>query len=599
MPIVYFKFDYTRMESRPSDIDYQTLQFTKLRISGVETYYSEYLNIIDPNETPSGDFFDRDWVYTANTGLDFAQRSISTVTNIRPEDVRGDAPGFDDLQFQPAQWGQWNLDDEPYDQLIRDLPPEQNGFGSDHSDGSGLRTGWTGVSGTAEASWGSITASVNPRLSLSSAFDYVLDYAASSYSDYMVNLVNTFDRVASLGRTLNRFMDDAVSLLEVGIGDFGTVSAKAFSVETDRLLRDTHGNFLAELENQLVTSPAASTLARTVNILGEVNAGTANISVGYETSLPGSGGLALLSVDARAFAGGEGTDTASYRLAEGGLMVDLRNPDNNTGDAAGDSFGSIEIVEGSLFDDDLRADGGDNMLRGGEGDDALRGRGGDDVLRGGSGDDILDGGNGADRLDGGNGHDIATYRNANAGTTADLDDPQVNTGAAAGDIFLLIEGLEGSRLDDDLRGGSGDDTLLGGGGNDVLIGRGGRDTLRGGDGDDRLQGDLGADHLWGGAGADVFVFDLGQPTTTAGNIDRIYDFQPGVDKVVLIGLASSGLTAADVRGALWPAGSIGGEHTLRGALDIGALLPVDQTIELYADDPGFLASVSETDFVLL
>lgn len=162
----------------------------------------------------------------------------------------------------------------------------------------------------------------------------------------------------------------------------------------------------------------------------------------------------------------------------------------------------------------------------------------------------------------------------------DLDDPQANTGAVAGDVFVLIEGLEGSRFGDDLRGSSGRNTLHGGGGGDVLIGRGG------------------ADHLWGSAGADFFVFDLGQPATTAGNIGRIFDFEPGVDTIALTGLVSTGLTAADIRASLWPSGSVGGEHQLRGVLDFSVLLPVDQAIEFYADDPAFLSSLSAADFVL-
>lgn len=108
--------------------------------------------------------------------------------------------------------------------------------------------------------------------------------------------------------------------------------------------------------------------------------------------------------------GGSGGDYASYRHSPTGLTVSLANPSANTGEASGDTYVSIERLEGSAFDDVLTGDAGDNVLRGG---------------------------GGADRLDGGAGFDYASYFYASAGLKASLADPSLNTGEAAGDIYVL------------------------------------------------------------------------------------------------------------------------------------------------------------------
>lgn len=62
-----------------------------------------------------------------------------------------------------------------------------------------------------------------------------------------------------------------------------------------------------------------------------------------------------------------GSDTVSYVTARSGLYVDLARPANNTGDAAGDTYVSIENLTGTGFADVLRGDTGSNVLRGGGG----------------------------------------------------------------------------------------------------------------------------------------------------------------------------------------------------------------------------------------
>jgi Ca2+-binding RTX toxin-like protein len=132
----------------------------------------------------------------------------------------------------------------------------------------------------------------------------------------------------------------------------------------------------------------------------------------------------------------------------------------------------------------------------------INGRGGDDTLQGGAGNDVLIGGGGADALNGGAGLDYASYAGAAAGLTARLQASHLNTGEAAGDSYVAVEGLIGSGFNDILIGNAIANTLVGGAGNDTLYGLAGNDTLSGQDGDDTLIGGAGADLLSGGNGAD-------------------------------------------------------------------------------------------------
>ena len=216
--------------------------------------------------------------------------------------------------------------------------------------------------------------------------------------------------------------------------------------------------------------------------------------------------------------GGAGGDYASYRNATAGLTVSLADPSANTGEALGDTFISIERIEGSAFNDILTGDAGDNTLRGGLGADTLNGGAGrdtasyftataglavslatpgsnsgeaagdtyvsienisgsafDDNLTGDAGDNFLFGNGGADQIDGGAGFDYASYRNSTAGVTAFLDETIHNTGEAEGDTYISIEGLSGSNFDDTLVGNAANNWLEGGLGFDILNGGAGVD----------------------------------------------------------------------------------------------------------------------------
>jgi Ca2+-binding RTX toxin-like protein len=148
------------------------------------------------------------------------------------------------------------------------------------------------------------------------------------------------------------------------------------------------------------------------------------------------------------------------------------------------------------------------------------------------------GGAGADRLEGGAGLDLASYTDAAVGVRADLTTPSQNTGDAKGDIYVGIEGLEGSGFGDTLGGDAAANLILGGGGNDQLFGRVGNDQLYGGEGDDTLSGGAGADRLTGGAGLDLASYaesralrvDLAQPGLSTG--EALGDQFEGIEGLV-------------------------------------------------------------------
>ena len=68
----------------------------------------------------------------------------------------------------------------------------------------------------------------------------------------------------------------------------------------------------------------------------------------------------------------------------------IANPAINTGEAAGDTFDSVERLIGSSFSDRLNGSNGvNNTIDGGAGNDILKGYTGNDALYGGAGKDFF------------------------------------------------------------------------------------------------------------------------------------------------------------------------------------------------------------------
>lgn len=167
---------------------------------------------------------------------------------------------------------------------------------------------------------------------------------------------------------------------------------------------------------------------------------------------------------------------------------------------------------------DVLAAGINHIALGGAGDDQITGGSDADLLSGGTGNDFLAGSSGGDTLHGGPGFDLVSYQNLTAGVTANLANQAQNAGAAAGDVYVSVEGLIGSNFADFLFGDSGDN------------------LLRGGMGDDTLGGDAGSDAvIYASARSQYDVLSFNGSLIVAGGSDGIDQLQ-GVERVLFSNL---------------------------------------------------------------
>jgi hypothetical protein len=343
---------------------------------------------------------------------------------------------------------------------------------------------------------------------------------------------------------------------------------------------------------------------------------------GYSYAVTGSGGndFIPLFTQADTFSGGNGNDLADYSHFPTPVTVDLSNFANNTGNATGDSYTSVEGVRGT------------------SGNDHLIGNTGGNFLEGGAGADVLDGGPAgpAGTLDFASYFYAGAFGDTPAGTgiTADLSNPANNTNDAAGDTYININSLIGSNFADVLTGDSGDNYLRGRGGADTLNGNGGSDTadyagsagltvdflntannngdaagdiyngianIRGSSNNDILRGDNNNNVITGGAGADTLTGNGGNDTfvfktltdSLASAPDTITDFTSGSDAFsighTLAGLgtatgAGSGNLATDLGNLLNSSTLVANgaaEVTITSGTDAGTYVVIDSGVAGY------------------
>lgn len=225
---------------------------------------------------------------------------------------------------------------------------------------------------------------------------------------------------------------------------------------------DAEGDTLTSIEN-VIGSEFADVLigdAADNRLEGGRDADTLIGGEGDDTLIGGRGADILQ--------GGDGIDKADYSLSVEGVTINMVVAAAGGGDAEGDTFSDIEIVQGSYHDDVIIGDASDNIIRGGLG---------------------------ADSLDGGAGFDTLDYSQEAEGIAIDIGTGTGSAGAATGDQITDFEHITGTNWDDTITGSDADETFDGGSGTDVLAGAAGNDT-----------------YLFGfGSGADT-VFETGAGT---------------------------------------------------------------------------------------
>ena len=147
--------------------------------------------------------------------------------------------------------------------------------------------------------------------------------------------------------------------------------------------------------------------------------------------------------------GGDGVDIADYTFSLDGVQVDMADGASGGGDAEGDTFEDIEIVQGSYHGDTILGSHADNILRGGRGADVLDGRGG---------------------------FDTADFSTADEGVGVDLSTGMGTAGEALGDTYAGIEAVRGSVWADTITGSAGAETFDGNWGDDTVAGAAGSDA---------------------------------------------------------------------------------------------------------------------------
>ncbi|KAG1649457.1 Iron-regulated protein FrpA [Nymphon striatum] len=205
-------------------------------------------------------------------------------------------------------------------------------------------------------------------------------------------------------------------------------------------------------------------------------------------------------------------------------------------------------------------------IHGEAGSDRIYDGDGDDIVFGGAGNDSFYAGGGADVYDGGAGTDHVRYNYAGPNLIVDMNNPDNNTGIAAGDQYTSVERLSGSNHDDVLHLAAGM----------VAFGR---------NGDDIFYDSTGREIMKGSGGADTFVLMAGD-----GHQDRVVSFQVGQD---VLDISSWGASSIDDLN-IYQFVSGSGNAQNRAIVEFNG-----ESLSLHSFDPVNIPLLSNDDFIFL
>jgi len=194
-------------------------------------------------------------------------------------------------------------------------------------------------------------------------------------------------RVWSVEDVVNEYANSGLDLIRTTMASLSLMTGRVGQyTHVENLVYDGQGNFVGignGLNNQILGAAGADLL----------NGGLGNDRLfgnGGRDTLQGGAGSDVLNGGAGGdrLDGGAGTDWASYLMATARVAVALDGRGVvQAGEAIGDSFVSVENLQGSNFGDVLVGNAAANRICG---------MGGADELRSGAGADFLSGGQGAD-----------------------------------------------------------------------------------------------------------------------------------------------------------------------------------------------------------
>jgi Ca2+-binding RTX toxin-like protein len=223
-----------------------------------------------------------------------------------------------------------------------------------------------------------------------------------SPNDLLVEIIGQADviRLKNFRSGAAAAINTAIETLQLSDGEFAALSALKFDASGNLLLNSTDTS-AAPVDDFIVdTSINGNSLS------GGFGADVLSGLDGNDTLMGGDGDDLLSGgMGADVINGGAGVDTATYFGGDAGVTVNLTTLTASGGEAAGDTFTSIENLIGTDYADTLTGDAGANVLKGNRDNDILAGNAGQDVLIGDEGNDSLSGGFHEDNLDGGDGDD--------------------------------------------------------------------------------------------------------------------------------------------------------------------------------------------------